>query len=66
MQLVTFFRSKIFLQRNVVYNNRNFIPFYNVGTESEGHGRPDYGTENQTYIIDGSGEKFSLRFYKSN
>ena len=50
------FRSKIFLQRNVVYNNRNFIPFYNVGTESEGHGRPDYGTENQTYIIDGSGD----------
>ena len=49
------FRGKIFLQRNIVYNNRNFIPFYNVGTESEGHGRPDYGTEAQTYIIDGSG-----------
>jgi len=47
--------GKIFLQRNIVYNNRNFIPFYNVGTESEGHGRPDYGTEAQTYIIDGSG-----------
>ena len=46
--------AKIFLQRNTVYNNRNFIPFYNAGgSESDDHGRPDYGTEEQTYIIDG-------------
>ena len=38
--------------------NRNYIPFYNRGgVESEGHSRPDYGTANQTYIIDGSGEE---------
>ena len=50
--------AKIFLQRNIVYDNRNFIPFYNAGgVESEGHSRPDYGTVNQTYIIDGSGER---------
>jgi len=47
---------KIFLRRNTVYDNRNFIPFYNAnGSESEGHSRPDYGTAEQTYIIDGSG-----------
>jgi len=48
--------AKIFLLRNIVYDNQNFIPFYNAnGEESEGHGRPDYGTAAQTYIIDGSG-----------
>jgi len=48
--------AKIFLLRNTVYDNQNFIPFYNAnGEESEGHGRPDYGTADQTYIIDGSG-----------
>lgn len=47
--------AKIFFQRNIVHTNRNYIPFYNVGTESHGHTRPDYGTVNQTYIIDGQG-----------
>ena len=52
--LVSRCSAKIFLQRNTVYNNRNFIPFYNAGgSESDDHGRPDYGTEEQTYIIDG-------------
>ena len=52
--LVSHCSAKIFLQRNTVYNNRNFIPFYNAGgSESDDHGRPDYGTEEQTYIIDG-------------
>ena len=53
--------AKIFLQRNIVYDNRNFIPFYNAGgVESEGHSRPDYGTANQTYIIDGSGKDIGI------
>ena len=50
-----FIRAKIFLQRNEVYDNRNFIPFYNAGGVNEDPARPDYGTEAQTYIIDGSG-----------
>ena len=51
-----FIRAKIFLQRNEVYDNRNFIPFFNEGgVNTEDHARPDYGTEAQTYIIDGSG-----------
>merc|ERR1711936_1468758 len=49
--------TKIFLLSNIVYDNRNFIPFYNPSHESGDPDltRPDYGTAEQTYIIDGSG-----------
>ena len=47
--------TKIFLLSNRVYDNRNFIPFYNENNVDGDHDRPDYGTEEQTYIIDGSG-----------
>ena len=43
------------MRRNTVYDNRNFIPFYNGGGETDNN-TPDYGTEDQTYIIDGSGK----------
>ena len=47
--------TKIFLLSNRVYDNRNFIPFYNENAVDGDHDVPDYGTEEQTYIIDGSG-----------
>ena len=57
--------TKMFLNRNEVYGNQNFIPFYSLCrdkpddpscTEEDDLRTPaDYGTENQTYIIDGSG-----------
>ena len=51
-------RTKIFFGWNEVYNNRNFIPFYDPdGDEAAGNDKPDYGTVNQTYIIDGSGRE---------
>ena len=52
---LSLFRAKIFLRRNTVYDNRNYIPFYKAEGET-GNDKPDYGTEDQTYIIDGSGE----------
>ena len=57
--------TKIFLCRNRVYGNRNYIPYYNANYEDpeylENHqmhvARPNYGTSKQTFIIDGSGIK---------
>ena len=50
----------MFLVRNTVYDNQNNIPFYNPSHEPEERtsNPPDYGTSNQTYIIDGSGNYF--------
>ena len=47
----------MFLVRNTVYDNQNNIPFYNPSHEPEDRtsNPPDYGTSDQTYIIDGSG-----------
>ena len=47
----------MFLVRNTVYDNQNNIPFYNPSHEPEERSSnpPDYGTSDQTYIIDGSG-----------
>ena len=47
----------MFLVRNTVYDNQNNIPFYNPSHEPEERtsNPPDYGTSDQTYIIDGSG-----------
>ena len=57
--------SKMFLVRNRVHGNRNFIPFYNAKHEDPDYdgnlARPDYGTRNQTYIIDGSGKKLTQK-----
>ena len=49
--------TKMFLVRNTVYDNQNNIPFYNPSHEPEDRtsNPPDYGTSDQTYIIDGSG-----------
>ena len=49
--------TKMFLVRNTVYDNQNNIPFYNPSHEPEERtsNPPDYGTSDQTYIIDGSG-----------
>ena len=41
---------------NVVYANRNFIPFYMASAVNDsGSGTPNYGTWGQNYIIDGHG-----------
>ena len=52
--------TKMFLVRNIVYDNQNNVPYYNPNYEQDEDERtmnpPDYGTSNQTYIIDGSGE----------
>ena len=48
----------MFLVRNTVYDNQNNIPFYNPSheqPEERTSNPPDYGTSDQTYIIDGSG-----------
>ena len=61
--------SKMFLVRNRVHGNRNFIPFYNAKHEDPDYdgdlARPDYGTRNQTYIIDGSGIKLTRKLFCS-
>ena len=53
------FREKIFIRDNIVDFNRNYIPYWGKGgNQPVDHGhedRPDYGLEEQTYIIDGSG-----------
>ena len=56
--------TKMFLVRNIVYDNRNFIPYYNANYDDPNYleehqmhsARPGYGTSNQTFIIDGSGK----------
>lgn len=51
--------TKMFLVRNTVYDNQNNIPYYNPNYEPDekiSETPPDYGTSNQTYIIDGSGK----------
>jgi len=54
---------KMKLNHNKVYQNQNFIPYYNENLgdpeydeENQTHeARPGYGSEAQTFIIDGSG-----------
>ena len=56
--------TKIFLCRNRVYGNRNYIPYYNANYEDSDYlanhqmhvARPNYGTSKQNFIIDGSGK----------
>tara|TARA_B110001469_G_scaffold119997_1_gene128068 strand:+ start:572 stop:2008 length:1437 start_codon:yes stop_codon:yes gene_type:complete len=48
--------SKYVVVDNVVYGNRNFIPFYNAQHVAGGAGPfPDYGHDSQNYIVDGQG-----------
>ena len=55
--------AKLFIIGNEVYDNRNFIPYYNENYDDpqymEEHqmheARPNYGGANQTFIIDGNG-----------
>ena len=55
--------AKMFLVRNEVYGNRNYIPYYNEKYDDPQYlidnqmhvARPGYGSKNQTFIIDGSG-----------
>ena len=55
--------TKMFIVRNRVYGNRNKIPYYNANYEDPNYleehqmhvARPGYGTSEQTFIIDGSG-----------
>ena len=56
------FSEKIFIRDNVIDFNRNYIPYYGIGgnggdrpTDHGHEDRPDYGAEEQTFIIDGSG-----------
>ena len=61
--------TKMFLIYNHVFGNQNFIPYYNENYDDpnyveqhqmdtgSGVGREGYGTINQTFIIDGSGNK---------
>lgn len=44
---------KIRIENNMVWDNRNLIPFYTPNPPDIGV--PDYGTREQDYIIDGSG-----------
>lgn len=53
----------MFISENEVYGNMNKIPYYNENYDNQTYidlhnmhqARPDYGTSNQTFIIDGSG-----------
>ena len=53
----------MFLVRNEVYGNRNYISYYNEKYDDPQYlidnqmhvARPGYGSKNQTFIIDGSG-----------
>ena len=61
--------TKMFLIYNQVFGNINFIPYYNENYDDPNYveqhqmdtgmsvGREGYGTINQTFIIDGSGNK---------
>ena len=58
----------MFLVRNTVYDNQNNIPFYNPSYEPEDRtsNPPDYGTSDQTYIIDGSGTYRKVKSSKTS
>lgn len=48
--------SRYTVTNNVVFANRNFIPFYMASAVNDsGSGTPNYGTWKQNYIIDGQG-----------